>query len=115
MRNGMSVNGLFQQPKGSRMPVKRSPAKKATASKTPAKPKSNDKDQPANVRDETHETPEVKTRKPTQAEAEQIDNSPGYSAEQLDQMAEYYGTAKETSTVGDVAEIRMTGLAGQKD
>lgn len=81
--------------------VKRSPAKTTTKSST------KERDKPSNVRDETHETPEVETRKPTAAEAKQIDNDPGYSAEQLDQMAGYYGTGKQTA--GEVAHVTALG------
>lgn len=86
--------------------VKRSPAKTASKSKT-------QEDKPANVRDETHETPEVETRKPTAAESKQIDNDPGYSAEQLDQMAGYYGTGKQTA--GEVAHITALGRDDDDD
>lgn len=81
---------------------------------TDESPKSKqDSQTPANVREETHVVPEPEKREPTKAEREFIDNEPSYSAEQLDQMSEYYGTAK-TDTQGEVAEIRTTGLAGQE-
>lgn len=99
----MSVN-RNQLQKGITMPVKRA------ASSPKQKPKSSESkanEKPANVRDETHGTPEVETRKTTAAEAKQIDNDPGYSAEQLDQMAGYYGTGKQTA--GEVVHITALG------
>lgn len=84
----------------------------AATSRSKAKSKSEDQAKPANVRAETHETPVPEVRETTRAEAKFIDNDPGYSAEQLDQMAEYYGTSKST-TQGEVATIETTGLAGQ--
>lgn len=73
----------------------------ATATKkTAAKSRDNEFPHPTvEERDVTHGSPEPKSRKLTEAEAKQIDNDPGYSAEQLDHMSEYYGTDK--STVSD--------------
>jgi hypothetical protein len=100
------------------MPTQTSRVRKPSASKrsAPSKQrptKTTDLDKPANVRDETHEPNEVETRSVTKAEAAFIDNEPGYSAEQLDQMAGYYGTAKQG--VGEVVTIEPTHLAGQDD
>lgn len=70
--------------------------------------------EPHNVRDETHVPNEPETRSATKDEKEFIDNEPGYSAEQLDQMSEYYGTKKNVQTSGDIAEIRTTGRVGDE-
>lgn len=68
-----------------------------------------------NVREETHVVPNPKSRKLTAGEAKQIDGDPGYSAEQLDQMSEYYGETANAQTSGDVAVITpYHHLAGQK-
>lgn len=88
------------------MTTKGQSSKTSSAKQEPKSTASKSKEPQASPSDETQdEAPRDLTAK----ERKQIDNEPGYSTEQLDQMSEYYGTSK--TTVAEVPTIERTHLA----